>query len=96
MLKNIGTREGAEISELYVGDSHSSVSRPLKELKGFAKVELRPGETKQVVLTLNWRAFSYYDVKKPGWTAEPGDFAILVGSSSADIKLRQTFKLDQK
>ncbi len=92
MLKNVGSREGAEISELYVGDSHSSVPRPLKELKGFAKVELLPGEKKQVVLTLNRRAFSYYDVKKRDWTAEPGDFAILVGSSSTDIKLQQNFK----
>src|SRR5712692_2433780 len=92
MLKNVGSREGAEISELYVGDSHASVLRPLKELKGFAKVELLPGETKQVILTLNRRAFSYYDVKKRDWTAEPGDFAIFVGSSSTDIKLQQNFK----
>jgi beta-glucosidase len=92
-IKNVGSRKGAEIAQLYVGDSHASVPRPPKELKGFAKVELLPGETKEVVLTLNRRAFSYYDVKKHDWAAEPGGFAILVGSSSADIKLQEDFTL---
>jgi beta-glucosidase len=92
-LKNTGSRAGAEVAELYVGDSHASVPRPIKELKGFAKVKLDPGESKQVTLTLDRRAFSFFDVKNHHWTAEPGDFAILVGSSSADIQLRGIFKL---
>lgn len=90
-VKNVGSRAGAEVSELYVGDSHASVPRPPKELKGFAKTELLPGQTKEVAVTLNRRAFSYYDVNKHDWVAAPGDFGILVGSSSADIKLQQNF-----
>ena len=92
-VKNIGSRGGAEIAELYVGDSHASVPRPIKELKGFAKVKLEAGETKQVTLALDRRAFSFFDVKHHDWTAEPGDFAILVGGSSVDIQLKGTFKL---
>lgn len=92
-IKNAGSREGAEVAELYVGDSHAKVPRPAKELKGFAKVNLRPGETKQVTLSLDRRAFSYFDVTKHDWHAEPGDFAILIGSSSAEIRLQGSFKL---
>ena len=92
-MKNIGSRAGAEVAELYVGDSHSSVPRPVKELKGFAKVFLKPGEQKKISLTLNRRSFSYYDVNNKQWTAEPGDFSILVGESSAQIELNGTFTL---
>jgi beta-glucosidase len=95
-VKNSGSRLGAEIAELYVGDAHSSVPRPVKELKGFAKVNLAPGETKQVTLTLDRRAFSFYDVRKHDWSAEPGEFSILVGGSSADIQLRGSFRLGAK
>jgi beta-glucosidase len=93
-LTNIGSRTGAEIAELYVGDPHASVPRPEKELKAFAKVNLLPGETKHIVLTLNRRAFSFYDVKKKDWSAEPGPFTILVGGSSTEIPLRATFFLE--
>jgi beta-glucosidase len=92
-VKNTGSRKGAEIAELYVGDSHSAVPRPVKELKGFAKVELQPGETKRVTISLDQRAFSYYDVGKSAWKAAPGDFAILVGGSSAQIELQGKFTL---
>jgi beta-glucosidase len=92
-IKNVGSREAAEIAQLYVGDSHASVPRPPKELKGFAKVNLQPGERKQVTLPLNRRAFSFFDVNKHDWNAEPGDFTILVGSSSANIRLQGTFRL---
>jgi beta-glucosidase len=84
---------GSEVAELYVGESHSSVPRPAKELKGFSKVPLQPGETKRVTLNLDRRAFSFYDVKKRDWNADPGTFAILVGSSSAQIELRGSFSL---
>jgi beta-glucosidase len=94
-VKNTGSREGAEVAQLYVGDAHSHVERPVKELKGFAKVELKPGETKTVELTLDRRAFSYFDVKTHQWKAEPGDFAIQVGGSSADIALRGKFTLTE-
>ncbi len=92
-VKNVGNRAGAEVAELYVGDAHSSVPRPVKELKGFAKIFLRPGEQKTVHLNLNRRSFSYYDVKNRRWTAEPGEFSILVGSSSQNIELTGKFTL---
>jgi len=92
-VKNTGHREGAEVAELYVGNPSASVPRPVKELKGFAKVTLKPGETKRVTLKLDRRAFSFYDVKKGSWTAEAGDFTILVGGSSDNIQLRDKFTL---
>ena len=94
-IKNNGPREGAEIAEIYVGDSHASVPRPVKELKGFAKVHLRPGETKRVTVSLDRRAFSFYDVEKKNWKAEPGKFSILVGSSSEKIERQGEFTLSQ-
>lgn len=87
-VTNTGKRPGAEVAQVYVGDSHSRVPRPAKELRGFAKVELKPGETKRVKVMLNLRALSYYDVGAKQWRAEPGDFEVLVGSSSAQIELR--------
>jgi beta-glucosidase len=87
-VKNTGSREGAEVAQVYVGDPHAPVPRPAKELKGFAKVSLRPGESKQLTVLLDRRAFAYYDVAKHDWVVSPGEFGILVGSSSADIKLQ--------
>src|SRR3984893_9889081 len=87
-VKNTGSRQGAEIAEVYVGDSHAPLPRPAKELKGFAKVSLRPGESKQITVLLDRRAFSYYDAAKHDWAIAPGEFGILVGSSSADIRLQ--------
>jgi len=92
-IKNTGSREGAEVAELYVGDDHASAPRPIKELKGFSRVDLTPGESTHVVLTLDRRAFSFYDVKQKNWTAEPGTFKILVGSSSQTINLQGSFSL---
>jgi beta-glucosidase len=86
-LTNTGLREGEETAEVYVGEPNATVPRPIKELKGFAKVDLKPGETKTVSVTLNRRAFSYYDVKTRQWTANPGIFEIKVGSSSQKIEL---------
>jgi beta-glucosidase len=92
-VRNVGQREGAEVAEVYVGDSHSTVPRPAKELKGFAKVGLKPGESRRVSVKLDRRSFSYFDVKKHEWNAEPGDFNILVGSSSQKIELQGKFTL---
>jgi beta-glucosidase len=86
-VTNTGSRAGAEVAEVYVGDRHSSVPRPVKELASFVKVMLGPGETKQVTVSLDRRAFSYYDVKKHDWAVDPGDFDLLVGPSSAQIEL---------
>jgi beta-glucosidase len=87
-VTNTGTRAGADVAQIYVGDGHAKVPRPPKELKGFAKVSLRPGETQRVTVDLNRRSFSYYDVQAKQWRADPGVFEILVGRSSADIQLR--------
>lgn len=87
-VTNAGKREGAEVAQVYVGDNHAKVPRPAKELKGFVKLTLRPGETKRVTVTLDRRAFSYYDVNSKQWHAEPGNFEVLVGRSSEQIELR--------
>ena len=87
-VKNTGKVAGSEVVQLYVADDHSKVSRPVKELKGFAKVSLQPGEEKKISLPLNFRSFAYYDVQSKTWKVEPGNFDILVGSSSADIRLK--------
>jgi beta-glucosidase len=86
-VTNTGSRPGADVAQVYVGDQHASVLRPVKELKGFAKVSLNPGETRHVEVTLNRRAFSYYDVKNHKWTVAPGDFDIYVARSAAEIEL---------
>ncbi len=86
-VTNTGSREGAEIGQVYVGDNHASVPRPVKELKGFGKVDLKPGETKHVTVALNPRAFQYWDEKGKQWKADAGNFDVLVGPSSADIAL---------
>ncbi len=87
-LTNTGRRAGAEVAQVYVADTHSGVPRPLKELKGFAKVNLKPGETQRVTIELDRRSFSYYDVDAKAWHAAPGTFDVLVGRSSAAIELR--------
>ena len=87
-VTNTGKVAGAEVAEVYVGEKHPKIARPVKELKGFARVELKPGETRTVTVTLDPRAFSYYDVKSKKWTADPGEFDILVGASSQHIELQ--------
>ncbi|HTU42706.1 MAG TPA: glycoside hydrolase family 3 C-terminal domain-containing protein [Candidatus Aquilonibacter sp.] len=86
-VTNTGDRRAAEVAEVYVGDKHAPVPRPVKELKGFAKIELSPGETKHVEVALDRRAFSYYDVKSHAWTVSRGDFDIDVARSAAEIEL---------
>jgi beta-glucosidase len=86
-ITNTGSRAGADVAEVFVGDHHAPVPRPVKELKGFAKVNLSPGETKNVSVKLDRRAFSYYDVKTHAWTVAPGDFDVFVARSAADIEL---------
>ena len=87
-VKNTGTRDGADVAQVYVGDTQTKVPRPVKELKGFVKVSLRSGETRRVSVMLDSRALSYYDVNAKQWRAEPGDFNVLVGRSSEQIELR--------
>jgi beta-glucosidase len=92
-VTNSGPRDGAEVAEVYVGDTHARVPRPVKELKGFSKVMLKSGETRHIQVSLDRRAFSYYDVDKKDWAAAPGEFTILVGGSSENTPLRGTFVL---
>ncbi len=86
-VKNTGTVDGAEVTQLYVSDVESTIYRPLKELKGFKKVFLKAGEEKQVDIILDKRAFAYYNVNINDWHIESGEFKILVGASSRDIRL---------
>ncbi|MGE7859533.1 glycoside hydrolase family 3 C-terminal domain-containing protein [Bacillus mobilis] len=86
-VKNIGSIAGKEIVQLYIKDVESSMIRPEKELKGFEKVELQPGEEKTVSFTLNKRSFAYYNVEWKDWHVETGEFEILVGKSSKEIVL---------
>lgn len=87
-VTNTGKREGAEVAQLYIGDNHAKVPRPVKELKAFLKVNLRPGETRRVTVTVDARALSYYDVNAKQWRAEAGEFALLVGRSVEQIELK--------
>ena len=92
-LKNTGKVVGSEIAQLYVRDVESSVERPVKELKGFTKVNLEPAETKNVKITLYKNAFMFFDSETEKWTLEPGEFEIMIGSSSRDIKLKDKIVL---
>ena len=87
-VKNTGSRQGKEIVQLYIAPKSNTAIRPIKELKGFAKVELDPGQEKTVTITLNKRAFAFYDVTIADWRVEGGTFGILVGASSQDIRLK--------
>ena len=86
-VTNTGKVEGKEVVQLYVTDKESSLIRPVKELKGFEKVSLKPGESKNVMFKLDKRAFAFYSVAAHDWLVEEGDFIISVGSSSRDIRL---------
>jgi beta-glucosidase len=92
-VKNTGKKAGAEVAQLYISDLKSSVPRPAKELKGFEKVYLNPGELKEVTFTIDKTALSYFDAGKHDWVAEPGDFEALIGNSSDAIKTKVKFTL---
>ena len=92
-IKNTGDVAGAEVAQLYISDLESSVDRPLKELKGFEKVYLQPGESKTVEFTFGREALSFFDAEKHAWVAEPGKFKVLVGASSEDIRTEAEFTL---
>lgn len=93
-VTNTGDRTGKEIVQLYVADRESTVIRPEKELRDFAKVELAPDETKTVSFTLGKRAFAYYNTTIHDWHVETGDFDILIGKSSRDIVLSESVKVE--
>lgn len=93
-VKNTGDRDGAEVAQVYVSDVESTIFRPLKELKGFKKVFLKAGEETEISIELDKRAFAYYNVKLGDWHVESGEFKILVGASSRDIKLEASVNVE--
>lgn len=92
-VTNTGSVAGAEAVQLYISDLESSVDRPVKELKGFEKVWLEPGQTKTVAFKIDKRALSFYDEAIHGWRAEKGEFKALIGAASDDIRTEIAFKL---
>jgi len=91
-VKNTGPKEGKEVVQLYIRDLKASVEVPVKELKGFEKVSLAPGETKSVKFIVTHEDLMFLD-RSLTWVVESGDFQVLVGSSSADIRLKGNFIL---
>ncbi|HYK36922.1 beta-glucosidase [Alloacidobacterium sp.] len=94
-VTNTGQRAGADVAQLYVGDPSAKIKRPVKELKGFDKVRLEPGEKKHVSLTLDRRALAYWDVKANDWRVDPGQFKVYVGDSSENTPLEEDFTVSQ-
>ena len=92
-VKNTGDREGQEVVQLYISDKKSSLPRPVKELKGFKKVKLAPGEEKEITFTIDKEALSYFDDAQHAWVAEPGKFEAVIAASAADIKGIVPFEL---
>lgn len=92
-VRNTGSREGQEVVQLYVSDLKSSLPRPVKELKGFRKVRLAPGEEQEVAFTIGRDALSFFDAEKHEWVAEPGKFEAVIAASAADIKGKVGFEL---
>ena len=92
-VRNTGKRAGADVVELYVHDGHAKIDRPVHELKGFSRVELKPGETKTVQFKLSRADLSYWSPEKKDWVADPGSFEIQIGASSRDIRLKAPLEL---
>jgi beta-glucosidase len=92
-LKNTGKIKGEEVVQLYIRDIESSIDRPVKELKSFFKAALIPGESKLIEFDIINEELSFYDVKTNSWIAEPGEFELLIGSSSEDIRLKEKFNI---
>ena len=90
-VRNIGKGAGAEVVQLFLHDKKASVDRPIKELKGFDKVFLQPGETQQISIELTQRDLSFWDIKTNNWLAEPGDFEVQLGTSLDNILLKSVF-----
>jgi beta-glucosidase len=90
-ITNTGQSFGEEVVQVYVSDLESSVEREMKALKGFQRVALNPGESKTITIRLNHDAFTFYHPDQKKWIVEPGEFEILVGSSSRDIRLKTSF-----
>ncbi len=94
-VRNIGSVRGQEVVQVYLRDEEATVVRPKKELKGFAKVDLAPGESRRVAVNLGGRAFAFWDETIDDWNIESGDFEVLVGGSSREIRLSGKVRVDQ-
>jgi beta-glucosidase len=92
-VRNIGKTAGAEVAELYVGENSPKVERPIRELKGFRKSQLQPGQSTRITIPLNRRSFSYFDPATHRWVVDSGEYEISVGASSRDLRLKQNVKL---
>ncbi|OYV99064.1 MAG: hypothetical protein B7X11_05625 [Acidobacteria bacterium 37-65-4] len=86
-VTNTGTRAGNEVVQLYIRDELASLARPVIELKGFQRIQLQPGETRNVTFSLGWDQLKMLD-EQMTWVVEPGNFRIMVGASSKDVRLR--------
>lgn len=95
-VTNTGTRAGATVAQLYVGEDKPKVERPMKELKSFARVTLQPKETRHITLELVPRSFAYFDVKSEAWLADPGSYHLMLGDSSAHIEQQTTVDLSRE
>ena len=95
-ITNTGDHAGSDVAQVYVSDDHSKTPRPAKELKGFEKVALQPGETKHVSIDLDSRSFAYYDAEAKKWNIAPGKFGILVGDSSASLDLKGSVEITKE
>ncbi|WP_373828615.1 glycoside hydrolase family 3 C-terminal domain-containing protein [Bacteroides heparinolyticus] len=92
-VSNTGAREGQEVVQLYISDKKSSLPRPVKELKGFQKIKLAPGEVREVSFVIDREALSFFDDTKHAWVAEPGRFEAVIASSAADVRGVVPFEL---
>lgn len=92
-IRNTGDRAGAEVAQLYVAATQPAVERPVRELKGFAKVFLLPGESKETTLSLGRRSFAYFDSRTGQWRADPGKYEISIGASSRDLRIRGNYEI---
>jgi beta-glucosidase len=94
-VTNTGGRAGTEVAQIYVGAREPKVLRPVRELKGFQKVHLAPGQTQHVSLKLDRRSFSYFDAQSQSWKADAGSYRLQVGSSSVDLPLEAEVVLEK-
>jgi beta-glucosidase len=92
-VRNTGSRAGADVAQVYVGEQAPQVPRPIKELKGFSRVMLQPGESRRVTVTLDRRALAYWDVTAHNWKVDPGLFTIYAGDSSVNVPLQAGFRV---
>jgi beta-glucosidase len=95
-VRNTGTRAGDEVVEMYVKRPDSAVERPIKELRGFARIPLRPNETRTVRLPLKGAGLTYWDAARHSFVVEPGRVSIMLGASSADVRLEKTIEVREK